>query len=60
MLYLLNGQDMPGLDQGSYGEVDESMDTYQIFKVIMKLKEKKSISQMSQLVSLKVGNTQYK
>lgn len=40
MLYLLNGQDMPGLDQGSYDEVNESMDTYQIFKVIMKLKEK--------------------
>lgn len=57
MLFLLNGQDMPGLDQGCYGEIDQSLDTYQIFKVIMKLKEKKSISQMSQLVNLKVGNT---
>ena len=57
MLFLLNGQDMPGLDQSCYGEIDQSLDTYQIFKVIMKLKEKKSISQMSQLVNLKVGNT---
>tara|TARA_B110000285_G_C15017525_1_gene559812 strand:+ start:1002 stop:1145 length:144 start_codon:yes stop_codon:yes gene_type:complete len=47
MLYLLNGSDMPGLYEGNENLDDESLDTYQIFKLVKKLKENTSISKMS-------------
>jgi hypothetical protein len=47
MLYLLNGSDMPGLCEDNENLDDESLDTYQIFKLVKKLKENTSISKMS-------------
>ena len=60
MFYLLNGLEMPALDQCHYGKPDEAMDTYQVFKILKGLKEQKSLTQMSQQLNFQVGKNFYK